>query len=298
LGSLDGRVIVVTGAGRGIGREHALLLAAEGARLVVNDLGGDVSGSGSSVSLAEELAAEIRATGGEAVADTSDVADWDAARRLVQTALDTYGDLHGLVNNAGVLRDRALANLSEEEWEIVVRVNLTGHVAPTRWAATWWREQAKAGREIRASVVNTSSESGVFGNAGQSNYVAAKSAVASLTQVWAKELSRYGVRVNAILPRARTRLTENDAIRPREGRFDLWHPANVSPFVAYLAGEGCPLTGETFLVAGSVVQRVRPWELDSAWKLQTSGRWTVEDLDKAVADAGLPSTERDTGLIR
>ncbi|MFC4000179.1 SDR family oxidoreductase [Prauserella oleivorans] len=291
MGSLDGKVALVTGAGRGIGREHALLLAAEGAKVVVNDLGGAQDGTGGEIGPAQQVVNEIKEAGGEAVANGDDVADAAGARSVVGTALDAFGRLDAVVNNAGILRDRVLVNIEDEDWDVVVRVNMRGTFLVTREAARHWREESKAGREVRASVVNTSSESGVFGNPGQANYAAAKAAVASLTQVAAKELKRYGVRVNAILPQARTRLTEStfgDAMAPKEGKFDRWHPGNVAPFVTYLSSPVCEISGEVFLVGGSRVQRVRPWELDPEWKLSTEGRWTVADLEKAVIEAGIP----------
>jgi NAD(P)-dependent dehydrogenase (short-subunit alcohol dehydrogenase family) len=297
MGSLDGLVAVVTGAGRGIGREHALLLASEGAAVVVNDLGGAADGTGAGESPAEQVAEEIRASGGRAVASRDDVADGAGSQRIVETAVREYGRLDIVVNNAGILRDRVLVNLTDEDWDLVVRVNLRGTFLVTRAAGNHWRERSKAGEQVRASVINTSSESGVFGNPGQANYAAAKAAVASLTQVASKELARYGVRVNAILPQARTRLTEGafgDALAAKEGEFDRWDPANVSPFVAYLAGPSTEITGEVFVVGGSRVQRVKPWERDPGWKLQTEGRWTVADLEKAVADVGVPQGEKWT----
>lgn len=289
---LEGKTVIVTGAGRGIGREHALLFAQEGANVVVNDLGGAGDGSGAAAGPAEEVAREIRDAGGQAVANGDDVADQEGSARIVATAVETFGDLHGLVNNAGILRDRVLVNLSEQDWDLVVRVNLRGTFLMTKAAGNYWREQSKSGNEVSASVVNTSSESGVFGNPGQANYSAAKAAIASLTQVASKELQRYGVRVNAILPQARTRLTEGsfgDALAAKDGEFDRWNPANVSPFVVYLTSSLAELTGEVFLVGGSRVQRVKPWEKDPEWKLLAEGRWTLDALDKAVADAGLPS---------
>jgi len=291
MGHLDGRVAVVTGAGRGIGREHALLLAAEGAQVVVNDLGGAHDGTGAAVGPAEQVAAEIRASGGEAVANGDDVADSAGAERIVATAIETFGRMDVVVNNAGILRDRVLVNLDDDDWDLVVRVNLRGTFAVMRAAGRHWREASKSGQEVTASVINTSSESGVFGNPGQANYAAAKAAVASLTQVAAKELKRYGVRVNAILPQARTRLTESafgDRLAAQEGTFDRWNPANVSPFVAYLASPLCEISGEVFLVGGSRVQRVKPWEKDPEWRLDADGRWTLDALAKAVADAGVP----------
>ncbi|MFI7195156.1 SDR family oxidoreductase [Nocardia nova] len=292
MGHLDGRTIIVTGAGRGIGREHALLFAKEGANVVVNDLGGAQDGSGAAAGPAQEVVDEITAAGGKAVANGDDVADAAGVERIVATAIDTFGGVHGLVNNAGILRDRVLVNIDPEDWDLVLKVNLRGTFLMTREVGRYWREQSKAGNEVSGSVVNTSSESGVFGNPGQANYAAAKAGVASLTQVASKELQRYGVRVNAILPQARTRLTEGafgDALSGKEGEFDRFDPANVSPFVGYLLSPNCALSGEVFLVGGSRVQRIQPWQKDSGWKLMTEGRWTLDALEKAVADAGVPS---------
>lgn len=293
MGNLDGVVALVTGAGRGIGREHALLLASEGAKVVVNDLGGAEDGTGGDAGPAQQVVNEIREAGGVAVANGADVASAEGAQEVVDTAVREFGTLNAVVNNAGILRDRVLVNISDEEWDVVVHVNLRGTFLVTRAAGRYWREQQKAGHQVAASVVNTSSESGVFGNPGQANYAAAKAAVASLTQVASKELGRYGVRVNAILPQARTRLTEGtfgDAMAPKEGKFDRWHPGNVAPFVTYLASPACEISGEVFVVGGSRVQRVRPWEPDPEWKLSTDGRWTVADLEKAVLEAGVPKS--------
>ncbi len=223
----EGRVAIVTGAGRGIGRGHALELAAQGAKVVVNDLGGTVDGSGADIGPAQTVVDEITALGGEAVANTDDVADWDGARRLVQTAIDTYGTLDVLVNNAGILRDRMLFNMEEAEWDAVVRVHMKGTFAPMRWAAAYWREQSKNDRAVDARVINTSSTSGLFANPGQSNYGAAKSGIATLSIIGAKELGRYGVTVNAIAPGARTRMTENlgpPRRRPSRGSGTSAHP--------------------------------------------------------------------------
>jgi NAD(P)-dependent dehydrogenase (short-subunit alcohol dehydrogenase family) len=292
VGHLENTTIIVTGAGRGIGREHAVLFAAEGASVVVNDLGGETDGSGAAAGPAQEVVDEITATGGRAVANGDDVADGAGAARVVATALDSFGRLDGLVNNAGILRDRVLVNIDDEDWDAVLRVNLRGTFLMTREAARYWRERSKGGASVSGSVVNTSSESGVFGNPGQANYAAAKAAIASLTQVSGKELQRYGVRVNAILPQARTRLTEGtfgDALAAKDGEFDRLDPANVSPFVGYLLSGSCSLTGEVFLVGGSRVQRIRPWAKDPEWKLMAGGRWTLDGLQQAVADAGVPS---------
>jgi len=282
MGALDGRVAIVTGAGRGIGREHALLFAAEGAKVVVNDLGGAVDGSGAGTA-ADEVVAEIRDAGGEAVSNCDDVADWEGGKRLVQQAIDVFGDLHVLVNNAGILRDRVLVNMTEDEWDSVMKVHLKGHFVPTRHAAAWWREQSKEGRDIAASVVNTSSTSGLLGNPGQANYGAAKAGIAAFTVITAQELSRYGVRVNAIAPAARTRMTEStpglsDIVGPPSdaATFDIWDPANVSPLVAYLATESCPITGKVIFVQGGRIQVFQPWTMLPG--VDRPERWSVLDL--------------------
>ncbi len=281
MGALDGRVAIITGAGRGIGREHALLFAAEGAKVVVNDLGGANDGSGADAGPAHEVAEEIRAMGGEAIANTDDVADWEGGQRMVNAAIEAFGDLHVLVNNAGILRDRMLTNMTAAEWDDVVRVHLRGHFVPTRWAATYWREQSKAGKPVKASVVNTSSTSGLFGNAGQTNYGAAKTGIATFTQIANTELERYGVRCNAIAPAALTRLTEGlNPDRPvaAPGEFDASDPANISPFVAYLATEDCPIAGRVFWVRGGEVALFQPFAIVD--RIETEGRWTVEGLAK------------------
>jgi NAD(P)-dependent dehydrogenase (short-subunit alcohol dehydrogenase family) len=294
MGALDGRVAIITGAGRGLGREHALLFACEGAKVVVNDLGGDMHGEGGDPSSAMQTVEDIKAMGGEAVVNGDNVADWDGAQRMVQQAIDAFGDLHVLVNNAGILRDRVIVNMTEAEWDAVIAVHLKGHFCPTRHAAAYWREQTKAGKEVRASIVHTSSTSGLFANPGQANYGAAKTGIATLSQICAKELSRYGVRSNAIAPAARTRLTEatpglSEVVKPPEEGFDVWDPANVSPFVAYLATADCPFTGETFLVQGGVVQRVQSWK--TAEKIDKGDRWTVEELAAQAAQLARPPKE-------
>src|ERR1700675_3943100 len=288
MGALEGRVAIITGAGRGLGREHALLFASEGAKVVVNDLGGDMHGEGGDPSSAMETVEEIKGMGGEAVVNGDNVADWDGAARLVRQAVDTFGDLHVLVNNAGILRDRVIINMTEAEWDAVIAVHLKGHFCPTRFAASYWREQTKAGKEVKASIIHTSSTSGLLGNPGQANYGAAKSGIATFSQICAMELSRYGVRSNAIAPAARTRLTEqtpglSEVVKVPEdaSKFDVWDPANVSPFVAYLATESCTLSGEASLVQGGVVQRVAPWTLSE--KIDKGDRWTVAELAAAAS---------------
>lgn len=283
MGALDGRVAVITGSGRGIGRQHALLFAAEGAKVVVNDLGGSVDGSGDDRSAAQQVVDEITAAGGQAIANGDDVTDWDGGKRLIEAAIEAYGDLHVLVNNAGILRDRVLVNMSEEEWDSVIHVHLKGHFVPTRHAAAYWREQTKAGKEIKAAVVNTSSTSGLLGNPGQSNYGAAKAGIGAFTTIIAEELSRYGVRVNAIAPAARTRMTEqtpglSDIVQaPKDAAvFDSWDPANVSPLVAYLSTEGCPTTGKVYFVQGGQIRLFKPWTMTDT--IEKDDRWTVAEL--------------------
>ncbi|MFM7756758.1 MAG: SDR family oxidoreductase [Actinomycetota bacterium] len=286
MGALEGRVAIITGAGRGLGREHALLFAAEGAKVVVNDLGGTNDGTGNDITPAQQTVADIEAMGGQAIVNGENVADWDGAARLVQSAIDAFGDLDILVNNAGILRDRVLVNMSEAEWDAVIAVHLKGHFAPTRHAAAYWREQAKAGVTKPRNLVHTSSTSGLFSNPGQSNYGAAKSGIATFSKICAKELSRYTVKSNAIAPAARTRLTLatpglEDVMAPKEGAFDMWDPANVSPVVAYLSSEKCAFNGETFFVQGGQVTRVQSWTM--AEEIDQNDRWTVDGLAQAMS---------------
>jgi NAD(P)-dependent dehydrogenase (short-subunit alcohol dehydrogenase family) len=288
MGALDGRVAIITGAGRGLGREHALLFAAEGAKVVVNDLGGANDGAGADATPAQQVVDEIKVGGGEAVANYDDISDWDGAQQLVNTAVETFGDLDILINNAGILRDRVLINMTPQEWDDVIRVHLRGHFAPSRWAAAYWREEAKAGREKPRNMVHTSSTSGLLANPGQSNYGAAKSGIATFSQILAKELVRYGVKSNCIAPAARTRLTLatpglDEIMAAREGAFDEWDPKNVSPLVCYLASAGCAFTGETFFVQGGTVRRVRSWEMAETVEQQET--WSVDALGEALEKA-------------
>lgn len=297
-GALDGRVAIITGAGHGLGREHALLFAREGASVVVNDLGGDPHGEGADTGPAQAVVDEIVAAGGRAVANTDSVADWDGARRLIEQAVGTFGDLHVLVNNAGILRDRMLVNMTEQDWDSVIRVHLRGHFCPTRHAASYWRDRSKAGSQVNAALIHTSSASGVLGNAGQTNYGAAKAGIAAFSAICALELGRYGVRSNAITPNARTRLTAGlreryDEPGPGDGAWDPQHPANVSPMVAYLATEACTITGELFHVAGDLVLRYQPHVLIG--DISSHGkRWTIEELQPQVP--ALVQGERRGGL--
>ncbi|MCU1344885.1 MAG: putative oxidoreductase, partial [Acidimicrobiia bacterium] len=261
MGSLEGRVAIVTGAGRGIGREHALYFAQQGAKVVVNDVGGAPDGRGGDPTAAQVVVDEIQALGGEAVADGDDVADWKGGQELINTALDVYGDLHVLVNNAGILRDSTVINMTEEDWDSVVTVHMKGHFVPTKFAAAYWRAQFKSGVEVPRCVIHTSSTSGLLANPGQTNYGSAKSAIATFSQICAKELARYGVRSNCVAPAARTRLTEStpglgDIMQPpaEDSQFDVWDPANISPLVAYLSTAECPFTGATFSVQGGTIK--------------------------------------------
>ena len=291
MGSLDGRVAIITGAGRGIGREHALYFASGGAKVVVNDLGGANDGSGADLTPAQQVVEEVRALGGEAVVNGDNVADWEGAQRLVNQAVETFGDLDILVNNAGILRDRVLVNMTEDEWDAVITVHLKGHFAPSRWAAAYWREQHKAGITKPRNIVHTSSTSGLFSNPGQANYGAAKTGIATFSQIIAKELVRYNVKSNTIAPGARTRLTLatpglDDIMKPRQHAFDPWDPPQISQHVAYLASEPGALTGETFLVQGGTVTMVESWQRGAG--VERDSKWTVNELADALAPLPRP----------
>jgi len=285
-GICDGRVVIVTGAGRGIGRGHALEFARQGAKVVVNDLGAEVDGRGGSSGPAGEVVDEIRGMGGEAVANGDDVADWEGAHRLVQSAIDTFGRLDTLVNNAGILRDRMLVNMSEDEWDAVIRVHLRGHFCPTRHAAAHWREQAKAGEQLQARVVLTSSAAGLYGNVGQFNYSAAKSAIATMARVAAAELGRYGVTVNAIAPIARTRMTENlyseTMVRPDAG-FDAMAPENIAPLVVWLgSADSRDVNGHVFEITGGRIAVAENWRPGP--EFDKGDRWEPAELGHVVRD--------------
>ncbi len=257
----EGRVVIVTGAGRGIGREHALSLAAHGAKVVVNDLGVNIDGSGGDVSPAAQVVDEITAMGGEAVANGDSVSSWEGAQRLINTAVETFGDLHAVVNNAGILRDRVLANMTEQEWDAVIDVHLKGTFAPSRWAAAYWREQFKAGKPVDGRIINTTSVSGIYGNPGQTNYGAAKAGIASFSNIAALELARYGVTVNCVAPVALTRMTEGLGPAPetdeaREMRSPRW----IAPIVTWLASaESAGVTGRVFEASGQTLAIAEGW---------------------------------------
>jgi NAD(P)-dependent dehydrogenase (short-subunit alcohol dehydrogenase family) len=281
---LSGKVAIVTGAGRGIGRGHALALAEAGATVVVNDLGGSLAGEGADLSPAQQVVAEIEAGGGEAVADGENVADFEAAERLVRRAIETFGRLDILVNNAGILRDRMLVNMTEQEWDAVIGVHLKGHFSTTRHAAAYWRERSKAGEDVRARVINTSSPSGVFGNIGQTNYGAAKAGIAAFTIIAAQELARYGVTVNCLAPNARTRMTEEtfDMSAPAGG-WDPLDPSNISPVVVALcADEAQEITGQCFHVWGGAVNALQPWDAGELFLAEHG--WNADDLLAALRE--------------
>jgi NAD(P)-dependent dehydrogenase (short-subunit alcohol dehydrogenase family) len=280
---LSGRVAVITGAGRGIGREHALLFAAQGASVVVNDLGGT-----DGTNPAQQVAEEIVAAGGKAVANSDDIATWTGAKALIDQAVAEFGGLDILVNNAGILRDGFIPGIDEAQWDTVIAVHLKGHFSPLHHASVYWKQQSKAGNQPNASVINTASGSGLtVPNAGQANYGAAKAGIAALTLVAAEELERYGVRVNAIAPVARTRLTEatpgfGDIMRStiEEGVIDPFHPANIAPLVAYLATEKCPHTGQVFAVQGGSIQKLQGWTVVET--TETDDPWTIAEVDSRL----------------
>jgi NAD(P)-dependent dehydrogenase (short-subunit alcohol dehydrogenase family) len=285
MGLLDGKVAIVTGAGRGLGRAHALLLASEGARVVVNDLGGEWDGAGTDNRPAQQVVDEIKAAGGEAVANYESCSNWKAAEGLINQAVDEFGGLDILVNNAGILRDKMSYNMSEEDWDSVIDVHLKGHFATTHFAGAYWRARSKAGEPVYGRIINTSSESGLFGNAGQANYAAAKAGIVSLTWVTAREYAKIGVTANAIAPRARTRMTELTFAgfgTTEEGQFDAFAPENVSPVIGWLASPAAAdVTGQVFVVWGSEVQVARIFTL--AGSIDAGGKaWTVDGLIEAA----------------
>jgi NAD(P)-dependent dehydrogenase (short-subunit alcohol dehydrogenase family) len=297
LPKLDGKVAVVTGAGRGIGREHALALARAGAKIVVNDLGSSLAGEGADAAPADEVVREIERLGGEAVANGENVADFAGAKRLIDAAISAFGRLDILVNNAGILRDRMLVNMEEHEWDAVIEVHLKGHFAPTRHAAAYWRERSKAGDRVNGRVINTSSPSGVFGNVGQVNYGAAKAGIVGFTLIAAQELQRYGVTVNAIAPNARTRMTEaafGEIAAPENG-FDPADPGNNSPIVVALcADEAQDITGQVFFVYGGVVNMLSGWEAGELFASDV--RWDPDVLLQELRDR-MPDGAAPPGML-
>lgn len=287
MGLLDGRVVIVTGAGGGIGRAHALAFAAEGARVVVNDIGVGLDGSpAGGGSAAQNVVEEIVAAGGEAIANGSNVADWEQAEQLIQAAVDGFGGLDVLVNNAGIVRDRMLANTSEEEFDAVIAVHLKGHFATMRHAAAYWRAQVKAGNSVDARIINTTSGAGLQGSVGQANYSAAKAGISALTLVASAELGRYGVSVNAIAPAARTRMTETvfaDMMATQEADFDAMAPENVSPLVVWLgSAQSRDVTGQVFEVEGGLIRVAEGWAHGP--QVNKGARWDPAELGPVVTD--------------
>ncbi len=295
MGLLDGKAAVVTGAGRGIGREEALLLAAEGARVVVNDVGASLSGESEDATPAQQVVDRIKADGGQAEANDDDVSSWSGAESLVNQVVKSFGSLDILVNNAGILRDKMSFNMEESDWDDVIRVHLKGHFATSHFAARHWRDRSKAGGDVSGRIINTSSEAGLFGSAGQANYAAAKGGIAALTWVLGRELGRYGVTVNAIAPRARTRMTESafGGLDAEAGQFDRWAPENVAPVVAWLATDAATdVSGWIFVIFGGTLHAMAPFH--SIGSLNRDSRWTVQSLIDSKASlfggtsSGLP----------
>ncbi|HET6873263.1 MAG TPA: SDR family oxidoreductase [Acidimicrobiales bacterium] len=280
MGHLEGRVAIVTGAGRGIGRGEALLLAAEGAAVVVNDLGTTLDGAGDETPVAEMVVAEIEAAGGRAVASTHDISSWEGAEGVVDLAVNTFGDLNVVVNNAGVVRDRMSFNMDEADFDLVLKVHVKGHFAVSKFAGSYWRSRSKAEQPVYGRIINTTSEAGLWGTPGQANYAAAKGAICSITLTLAREYQKMGVTVNAIAPRARTRMTETlgGALGDPDGDgFDDWHPDNIAPIVGWLASESASdINGQVFVVTGGRVHLLKGYsELNS---ISRDSRWTVDDL--------------------
>ncbi|MFZ4585776.1 MAG: SDR family oxidoreductase [Acidimicrobiia bacterium] len=296
MGQFDGKVAIVTGAGRGIGRAEALLLASEGASVVVNDLGGAMTGEGADTTPAQQVVDEIAAAGGQAVANYGSVSSWTDAEALISQAVDTFGGLDILVNNAGILRDGMSFNLAEDQWDVVIDVHLKGHFATSHFAARYWRDRNKqTDGPVNAKIVNTASESGLYGNAGQANYAAAKAGIAAMTIVMARELERYGVRVNAICPVARTRLTESVAgeyMAAKEGEFDRFAPENIAAVVGWLASDlSAGVSGQVVKVQGGVTQVVQGWR--PVTEITDDKPWTIDGIE---AQAATLFSGRDQGV--
>jgi NAD(P)-dependent dehydrogenase (short-subunit alcohol dehydrogenase family) len=295
MGTFDGKVAIVTGAGRGIGRGEAMLLAAEGASVVVNDLGVAREGDGADSTPAQNVVDEITTLGGTAITSGHDVASWSGAQELIATAVDQFGRLDVLVNNAGILRDAMSFNMSEQDWDAVINVHLKGHFAPSRFACAYWRERSKGdgGAPAGGRIINTVSESGLFGMVGQANYSAAKAGIASMTLVLAREMKKYGVTVNAVAPRARTRMTATvggaeEFMSAKEGEYDPWHPDNVAPLVAFLASDAAAdVSGQVFVMWGAHVYLMSGWSLANDFDAGDR-RWTVDELIASKAELFAP----------
>jgi len=288
MGVLDGKVAIVTGAGRGLGRSHALAMAQEGAKIVVNDIGVEWDGTGQAKGPADDVVKEIKDAGGDAVACFDSVVDFQGAKNIIDTAINSFGKLNILVNNAGFLRDKMSFNMSEEEWDAVVDVHLKGTFNCGRWAAAYFREQSKAGVEENRRIINTVSHAGLIGNPGQGNYGAAKAGIACLTLIWAREFQRFNATVNSITPMARTRMTTMTGYFteiPGEGQFDEFAPENISPLVVYLASDAAQdITGQVLSIRGGKLEVFRGWYLDNSIDIQK--RWSISDLQQRIRELG------------
>jgi NAD(P)-dependent dehydrogenase (short-subunit alcohol dehydrogenase family) len=295
----EGRVAIVTGAGRGIGREHALMLAAHGAKVVVNDLGGERDGTGASIGPAAEVVQAIKAAGGEAISNGDDISDWSGAQRMIAQAVTMFGRLDVLVNNAGILRDRMVVNMTEAEWDAVIKVHLKGTFAPAHFAAAYWRDQAKAGKPFDARIINTTSVSGIYGNPGQTNYGAAKAGIAAFTIIAARELKRYGITVNAVAPGALTRMTEDIGMgRASEEEKAMMHPRWIAPIVTWLASaESAHITGRIFEASGRVLAVAEGWHRGPTAKPVDDptriGTVASELVERARKNAGMDGKDLD-----
>ncbi len=285
MGVLEAQVAIVTGAGRGLGRSHALALAQEGAKVVVNDLGVELDGTGAQHGPADEVVQEIKSAGGEAVANYGDVADFQAAKGIIDCAIENFGKLDILVNNAGFVRDRINFNMSEEDFDSIVAAHLKGTFNCGRWACAYFREQSKAGSLENGRIINTSSHSGLLGNVGQSNYGAAKAGIASMTIIWSMEMGRYNVTCNAIAPMARTRMTEANIGPPPTEQFDEFAPENISPLVVFLASDQAQyITGRVFSIRGGKLELFQPWQI--ARSIDIARRWTVQEIGERIDELG------------
>jgi len=285
MGICDGRVVIITGAGRGLGREHALAFAAEGAKVVVNDVGASLQGDGNDMSPAQEVVDLIRANGGEAITNGDDIADWDGAGRLVQSAIDTFGGLDTVVTNAGIVRDRMFVNMSVDEWDAVIRVHLRGTFCPVKHAVDYWRAESKAGRPRDGRVVTTSSGAGLHGSIAQTNYSAAKAGIATFTINIAAELGRIGVNANSIAPSARSRMTEEafaEMMAKPETGFDAMDPANISPLVVWLGSGDCNVSGRIFECAGGLISLADGWQVGA--EFDKGDKWDPAEIGAVVDD--------------
>jgi NAD(P)-dependent dehydrogenase (short-subunit alcohol dehydrogenase family) len=285
MGICDGRVVIITGAGRGLGREHALAFAAEGAKVVVNDVGASLQGDGNDMSPAQEVVDLIRANGGEAITNGDDIADWDGAGRLVQSAIDTFGGLDTVVTNAGIVRDRMFVNMSVDEWDAVIRVHLRGTFCPVKHAVDYWRAESKAGRPREGRVVTTSSGAGLHGSIAQTNYSAAKAGIATFTINIAAELGRIGVNANSIAPSARSRMTEEafaEMMAKPESGFDAMDPANISPLVVWLGSGDCNVSGRVFECAGGLISLADGWQVGA--EFDKGDKWDPAEIGAVVDD--------------